>query len=74
MVVTVRLTGWLRHFVPDGEASATFPDGTTCAGALEMLGVPVGPCLWVRNGERVGYDAVLHDGDRLVVSMMAAGG
>jgi hypothetical protein len=41
---------------------------------MDVLGVPVGPCLWILNGETVGYDTLVHDGDELEVALMASGG
>ena len=74
MRVTLRARGWLRYHVPDQPAVLDVPEGTTASGVMELLRVPVGPCLWVVNGEAVGYDAVLHDGDELDVALMASGG
>ena len=51
-------------------------DAASCSasGVMDLLGVPVGPCLWIVNGRAVGYDTPLREGDELEVALMACGG
>ncbi len=74
MRVHVKLRGWLRHFLPADTTTLDVPEGTTASGVMDLLRIPVGPCLWIVNGEAVGYDTRLHENDMLEVALMAAGG
>jgi sulfur carrier protein ThiS len=72
--VQVKLWGWLDVALPNGQAILDLPVGTTTAGVLDHLGVPAGPCFFSLNGEQASYMAVLHEGDRLDIALMASGG
>jgi sulfur carrier protein ThiS len=74
LAVHLRLRGWLRDSLPEGQASIDVPAGTTVSGLMDVLRIPVGPCLWILNGESVGYDMLVQDGDELEVALMASGG
>ena len=76
--VRVSLFADLRRFLPkgaDGPQTYTLPAGATVADLLAAIGVPaadeVTPGL---NGELAGRDAVLRDGDDLVLFSPMEGG
>ena len=55
--------------------SVNVSDGTTVDGVLVVLGVDATRAGFVLvNGQRVPYDAVLHDGDTLFVMPFLGGG
>jgi sulfur carrier protein ThiS len=72
--VKVRLRGWLAGRLPGGRGEVDVEPGTTALGVMDVLHVPAGACVFVVNGEVAKYDTPLHEGDRLDVAMMAAGG
>jgi sulfur carrier protein ThiS len=74
MRMKLKLHGFLRGLVPGGARTFDVPEGTTVSGVFDVLGIPVGPCLWIVNGEAAAYDTTLKEGDEVEVAMMAAGG
>jgi sulfur carrier protein ThiS len=74
MLIRVKLKGWLAGRLPGGVTTVEVPPGTTAQGVLDTLHRPVGPCIYAVDGEMVGYDTVLHEGEELEVAMMASGG
>ena len=74
MRIQVQLHGWLDAALPGGRGALEVPSGTTPMGILDRLGIRAGACLYVINGEQASYCAELHEGDRLEIAHMAAGG
>jgi sulfur carrier protein ThiS len=74
MRVKLKLRGFLRSLIPGGGTTVDVPEGTTVSGMFDILGVPLGPCLWIVNGEAVGYGTRLKENDEVEVAMMASGG
>jgi sulfur carrier protein ThiS len=74
MRIRLKLHGWLRDVLPANPATLDVPEDTTASGVMDHLHLPIGPCLWVVNGEKVGYDRTLHEGDLVEAAPMAAGG
>ena len=74
MRITVKLHGWMDVGVPGGTRTLEVPARTTPIAVLDLLGLRAGACLFVVNGEQASYCGELHDGDRLEIAHMAAGG
>ncbi len=74
MHITVRLHGSFRvgRF---REAVRAYPEGTTAAGVVVDLGIPLAqPDIVIVNDERATFDRVLRDGDLLALFPLVAGG
>jgi sulfur carrier protein ThiS len=74
MRIDVQLNGWLAGRLPGGRGAVDVPEAATPLDVMDAIGVPVGACIFVVDGEIVKYDAGLRAGDRLEVTLMAAGG
>jgi hypothetical protein len=72
--IRLKLHGWIRDVLPTNPATLDVPRGTTASGVMDHLGLPIGPCLWIVNGEKVGYDRPLHEGDMVEAAPMGASG
>ncbi len=73
MRILLKLHGWLAGAGPS-QTALEVPPGTTPMGVLDLLGIPAGACVFVRNGEQASYREELHEGDRLEIAHMASGG
>ncbi len=77
MRVTLRFFGELRRFAPDGarEVTLELPAGATVADLLEAAGVPLDEVwLLALDGRQAGPEAPLHEGARVEVHPLLAGG
>lgn len=74
MRVHVTLKGTLADRLPGGTGDLDLSDGASVALLAEVLSLPGGQCVFVRNGATARLDEPLRDGDRIQAFPPMAGG
>lgn len=75
MHVTIKCFATLSRFTPAGAEAFPVDPGETVAGLVARLGIPLDDLKLVfLNGEHVGLDAALKDGDRVGLFPAVGGG
>jgi molybdopterin converting factor small subunit len=76
MQIDVKLYGDLKKFAPDRQTNflLTLNSGATLGQVLRMLSIPMERCVSLINGRRATTDAVIADGDILVLFPPISGG
>ena len=76
MQIDVKLYGDLKKFAPYRQTNflLTLNSGATLGQVLRMLSIPMERCVSLINGRRATTDAVIADGDILVLFPPISGG
>ena len=75
MKITVKLIGPLIYQAGFSEKEFEVPAATTAGAILCLLAIPEErPKIVTRNGNAIGFDELLADGDRIAISPIYSGG
>jgi molybdopterin converting factor small subunit len=76
MQIDVKLYGDLKKFAPGGQTNfvLTLNPGATLGDVLRMVSMPMERCVSLINGRRATIEAVIEDGDILVLFPPVSGG